>query len=103
MAAADELYCRRAFAPMAVVGGSGCTAGVCQRGKQYFSCCMEPVFLLRFVRRESPKVGLLVAYVLQVAAFAFQFRGMVPIPEWDTTFSVCVGVPSILPYAVDRL
>jgi len=41
---------------------------------------LAPVFLLRLVRRESPKVGLLVAYVLQVAAFAFQFRGMVPIP-----------------------
>src|ERR1700687_1152809 len=65
---------------------------------------LAPVFLLRFVRRESRKVGLLVAYVLQVAAFAFQFRGMVPIPGMGYyIFLFAWGVPLVLPYAVDRL
>ncbi len=41
---------------------------------------LAPVFMLRFVRRQSFKVGLPVAYLLLVAVFAFQFRGMVPIP-----------------------
>jgi apolipoprotein N-acyltransferase len=64
---------------------------------------LAPVFLLRFVRRESPKVGLLVAYVLLVAAFAFQFRGMVPIPGVGYyIFLFAWGIPSVLPYAVDR-
>jgi len=64
---------------------------------------LAPVFLLRFVRKESPNVGLLVAYVLLVAAFAFQFRGMVPIPGMGYyIFLFAWGVPSILPYAVDR-
>ena len=61
------------------------------------------MFLLRFVRRENPKVGLLVAYVLLVAAFAFQFRGMVPIPGMGYyIFLFAWGIPSVLRYAVDR-
>src|SRR5271166_6995925 len=41
---------------------------------------LAPVFVLRFVRQRSLKAGLPVAYVVLVATFAFQFRGMVPIP-----------------------
>lgn len=41
---------------------------------------LSPIFLLRFVRSQSYRVGLPVAYAVLVATFVFQFRGMVPIP-----------------------
>src|ERR1700675_1678482 len=65
---------------------------------------LAPVFMLRFVRRQSFKVGLPVAYVLLVAAFAFQFRGMVPIPGVAYyIFLVVWGIPLVFPYIIDRL
>jgi apolipoprotein N-acyltransferase len=65
---------------------------------------LSPVFLLRFVRERSSKLGLPIAYVLLVAAFAFQFRGMIPLP----TIGYCIflvgwGITLVLPYIVDRL
>src|SRR4051794_32648930 len=41
---------------------------------------LAPVFMLRFVRVQSVKVGLPLVYLLQVGAFTLQFRGMVLIP-----------------------
>ena len=65
---------------------------------------LAPVFMLRFVRRQSFKVGLPVAYILLVAAFSFQFRGMVPIPGVAYyIFLVVWGIPLVLPYIIDRL
>src|SRR5216683_1765865 len=65
---------------------------------------LAPVFMLRFVRKQSLKVGLPVAYFLLVGAFAFQFRGMVPIPGVAYyIFLVVLGIPLVLPYIIDRL
>src|SRR5260370_26995341 len=65
---------------------------------------LAPVFMLRFVRRQSLKVGLPVAYALLVAAFAFQLRGMVPIPGVAYyIFLALLGIPLVLPYLIDRL
>jgi apolipoprotein N-acyltransferase len=65
---------------------------------------LAPVFLLRFVRGQSLKVGLPVAYLLLAAEFAFQFRGMVPIPGVAYyIFLVVWGIPLVLPYLIDRL
>ena len=65
---------------------------------------LAPVFLLRFVRTEIYAVGLPVAYVLLVAEFAFQFRGMVPIPGIAYYIFLAVwGIPLVVPYLVDRL
>ena len=65
---------------------------------------LVPVFMLRFVRTQTLKVGLPAAYVLLVAAFAFQFRGMVPIPGVAYyIFLVVWGIPLVLPYIIDRL
>lgn len=65
---------------------------------------LAPVFMLRFVRRQSLKIGLPVAYVLLVAVFAFQFRGMVPIPGIAYyIFLVVWGIPLVVPYVIDRL
>lgn len=48
-------------------------------------------------------VGLPVAYLLLTAEFAFQFRGMVPIPGIAYYIFLAVwGVPLVLPYAIDR-
>lgn len=65
---------------------------------------LAPVFMLRFVRGQSRKVGLPVAYLLLIAEFAFQFRGMVPIPGVAYYIFLAVwGVPLFLPYVIDRL
>jgi len=65
---------------------------------------LAPVFVLRFVRQQSLKVGLPVAYVVLVATFAFQFRGMVPIPGVGYyIFLVAWGIPQVLPFLIDRL
>jgi len=65
---------------------------------------LAPMFMLRFVRGQSLKVGLPVAYLLLVAEFAFQFRGMVPIPGVGYyIFLVLWGIPLVLPYVIDRL
>jgi len=65
---------------------------------------LAPVFLLRFMRSQSLKVGLPVAYLLLGAAFAFQFRGMVPIPGIAYYIFLAIwGIPSVLPYIIDRL
>ena len=65
---------------------------------------LAPVFLLRFVRMQSPKVGLPIAYALLAAAFAIQFRGMVPIPGVGYyIFLVLWGIPLVSPYIVDQL
>lgn len=65
---------------------------------------LAPIFMLRFVRGRSKKVAFPVAYVALVATFAFQFRGMVPIPGVaHFVFLVVWGIPLVLPYIVDRL
>jgi len=65
---------------------------------------LAPVFLLRFVRAQSRKIGLPIAYIVLVATCAFQLRGMVPIPGIGYyIFFVLWGIPLALPYIVDRL
>lgn len=65
---------------------------------------LAPLFLLRFVRRQRVWLGSLTAYLLLIATFMFQFRGMVPIPGIGYyIFLVSYGVPLVLPYLVDRL
>src|ERR1700733_15178513 len=64
---------------------------------------LAPLFLLRFVRQQSFKIGVPLVYLLLVAAFAFQFRGMVPIPGIGYyIFLVVWGIPLVLPYLSDR-
>ncbi len=63
-----------------------------------------PILLLRFVRTQSLKAGLPVAYVVLTATFPFQFRGMVPIPGVVYyIFLLLTGITLVLPYVVDRL
>jgi hypothetical protein len=65
---------------------------------------LAPLFLLRFVRTQSLKVGLPVAYVVLIATFPIQFRGMVPIPGIAYYIFLLVnGIPAVLPYVLDRL
>jgi apolipoprotein N-acyltransferase len=65
---------------------------------------LAPVFLLRFVRGQALKVGLPAAYLLLAAGFAFQFRGMVPIPGIGYYIFLAVfGILLALPYIMDRL
>jgi apolipoprotein N-acyltransferase len=65
---------------------------------------LAPAFLLRFVRTQSNAAGLPVAYILLASEFAFQFRGMVPIPGIAyCIFLIIWGIPLVVPYLVDRL
>jgi apolipoprotein N-acyltransferase len=65
---------------------------------------LAPVFMVRFVRGQRLKVGLPVAYLVLVAGFAFQFRGMVPIPGIAYYIFLAIwGIPLVLPYLFDRL
>ena len=41
---------------------------------------LAPVFLVRFVRTRPARSGVPAAYAALSAAWAFQFRGMVPLP-----------------------
>lgn len=65
---------------------------------------LAPVFLLRFVRRQRRLTGLPIAYLVVIATFAFQFRGMIPIsgPRYYLFLAV-FGFLIFLPYLVDRL
>jgi apolipoprotein N-acyltransferase len=65
---------------------------------------LAPVFLLRFVREQSPVRGLPVTYLALTAGFAFQFRGMVPIPGAGyLIFLLFYGLSLVFPYVLDRL
>lgn len=66
---------------------------------------LAPLFVLRFVRTQRRAwVGLVTTYLLLIAAFMFQFRGMVPIPGIGYyLFLVVYGIALAAPYAVDRL
>ena len=65
---------------------------------------LAPVFLLRFVRGHSLKVGLPLAFILEVGALTLQFRGMLPIPGIGYyIFLIVWGIPLVLPYVIDRL
>lgn len=64
---------------------------------------LAPVFVLRFVRLQKIRVWLPVVYLLRVSAFAFQFRGMVPIPGVAYyIFLAASGIPMVVPYLADR-
>ena len=65
---------------------------------------LAPVFVLRFVREQRIAVGLPITYALLVAGFAFQFRGMVPIPGVVYYIFIFIfGLSLVLPYVIDRL
>lgn len=65
---------------------------------------LAPVFLLRFVRRQRWLVGLPIAYLILVTAFALQFRGMLPMRGITYYLVVAlVGLIGVLPYLADRV
>jgi apolipoprotein N-acyltransferase len=65
---------------------------------------LAPLFLLRFVRTQKAWIGLPIAYLAMATAFAFQFRGMVPIPGIGYyVFLSVFGLALVLPYVIDRL
>ena len=64
---------------------------------------LAPVFLLRFSRMMKVWTGLPALYLVLPAVFAFQFRGMVPIPgAMYYVFLSITGLFMIAPYAVDK-
>jgi apolipoprotein N-acyltransferase len=64
---------------------------------------LAPLFLLRFVRTQRLWISMPVLLAVEMAAAAFQTRGMFPgdgIAYWAT---LVVGiVPTLIPYAIDR-
>ncbi len=64
---------------------------------------LAPVFLLRFARRQRFLVWVPALFLIAVGAFAFQLRGMVPIPEPGySIFLVFMGIEFLIPYLADR-
>jgi len=65
---------------------------------------LAPIFLVRFIRSRRPWRGLLVCWLALAATWAFQFRGMAPLPGVLYVVIVAVfGAVGTLPYAADRL
>ena len=65
---------------------------------------LAPFFLLRFTRSHRAIVGLALAFFVQVAALAIQFRGMVPFPPViHAVVMIAYGICFTLPYVADRL
>ena len=64
---------------------------------------LAPLFLVRFVRTQRLWISMPVLLVVQVAAAAFQMRGMFPgdgVAYWVTL--IVGAVPTLIPYAIDR-
>ena len=60
--------------------------------------------LLYFVRSKRPRAGLPLAWLLLFLEFAFQFRGMAPVPGiFYYVLSAVYGFALFLPFAIDRL
>jgi apolipoprotein N-acyltransferase len=64
---------------------------------------LAPAFLMRFVRGRRALVALPIAYLLIVAAYAFQFREMAPLSGAAYFILMAtLALPAMLPYALDR-
>jgi apolipoprotein N-acyltransferase len=65
---------------------------------------LAPACLLRFVRRETPVRGLVIAYLALVVMRGIAYRGMTPIPGiFYYLFAVISAISALIPYAVDHL
>lgn len=65
---------------------------------------LAPALLLRFVRTQPAKVGLVVAYFTLIFPRAIAMRGMIPIPGiFYYAFWIISGFSALLPYLADRL
>lgn len=112
-ATTDEGRERPAARAWAVSSGSswlalllGCLALPFSYGADNVPCAawLVPLFLLRFVRTQRLWVSLPVLLVAQMAALAFQLRGMFPgdgAAYWLTL--TASAVPALVPYAIDRI
>lgn len=64
---------------------------------------LAPVFLLHFARNQKWRVWVPILSIIQIAASAFQFRGMIPIEGGAYYFVLAVtGIQTLVPYAADR-
>jgi len=65
---------------------------------------LAPLVLLRFVRAQKTGRGLLVAWIVLSATWAFQFRGMAPLPGiWYYVLAASYGLVLVIPFIADRI
>jgi apolipoprotein N-acyltransferase len=65
---------------------------------------LAPIFLVRFVRTRPAGSGLPAAYAALSVAWAFQFRGMAPLPPFGfAALALGFGAVGLIPMLVDRL
>jgi len=65
---------------------------------------IAPFLLLRFVRTQKPGRGLLLAWVMLTVVWAFQFRGMAPVPGiFYFVLAAVYGLTLVLPFVIDRI
>ena len=84
----------------------GCLALPFSYGADKVPCAawLVPLFMVRFVRTQRLRVSMPVLLVAQMAAIAFQMRGMFPGDGgayWLTL--TATSVPGLIPYAIDRI
>jgi apolipoprotein N-acyltransferase len=65
---------------------------------------LGPLFMVRFLRGQTPKKGLLFAYAVLVATIFIGWQGMIPIPFVSVHIIVVliIAIVMSLPYAIDR-
>ena len=65
---------------------------------------LAPVFLLRYVRLRRAWPGLMIAWLVLSATWAFQFRGMAPLPGiWYYVLGAIYGLVLVLPFIMDKI
>lgn len=83
----------------------GCLVLPFSYGTDNVACAawLAPLFLLRFVRTQRLRVSMPILLLAQMAAIAFQLRGMFPGGGAGYWIGLSVGaVQSLVPYAIDR-
>ncbi|MDD5564618.1 MAG: hypothetical protein PHQ91_12975 [Thermoanaerobaculaceae bacterium] len=64
---------------------------------------LAPIVLVRFVRTRPARAGVPAAYAALSLAWAFQFRGMVPLPPLGyVALALGFGAIGLLPFLIDR-
>ena len=99
-----------------LANSSGMHAGICLitaaallffadgRNTIALAAWLAPMFLLRFVRSQTAKLGLLVAYLVIAVTRGISMRGMIPIPGiFYFIFLLISSVSALFPYIADRL
>lgn len=65
---------------------------------------ISPIFLVRYIRKQKPLMGIISAFFIYYIAYLIQWRGMVPL-DGSIYFLIILGIAIsfYIPYIIDRL